>query len=69
MLPNRNCLNTLDDFHCFCQAKRITLNEKQEEVAKTLFSMPTASGKSLLIALLCAYDPSVGEYLLLKNIR
>lgn len=44
--------NTMESFSTFCTNIGVKLNESQFEVAKSLFDIPYAGGKSTLIALL-----------------
>ena len=50
--------NTLVGFSDYCESYGIKLTEAQISIARTLFKTPRAGGKTLLIALLYAYDPS-----------
>lgn len=50
--------NTLDDFQNYCEGRGINMNNAQLQIAKELFNIPRAGGKTLLIALLQAYDLS-----------
>lgn len=61
--PTRLMSNTYDGFVGYCDAHGIILNEDQAAVAKAVFNIPTAGGKTLLTALLYAYDPA-GEFVL-----
>ena len=49
--------NTLADFLEYCATYGIVLNKEQIAIAKDLFNMPIASGKTVLVSLLYAYDP------------
>lgn len=50
--------DTVNDFSEYCTANGVEINEDQLLVAKTLFNMPIASGKTTLVSLLYAYGPS-----------
>lgn len=49
--------NTFDDFFNYCKSSGIELHKEQTKIAKALFDMPRANGKTVLVALLYAYDP------------
>ena len=50
--------NTFDDFQNYRESYGINMNKVQLNLAKELFDIPLAGGKTLLISLLYAYDPS-----------
>ena len=58
MVPNRSCSNGFEDFVSFCEHKGINLTKEQSDIAKQIFSLPVAGGKTTLTALLYAYDPA-----------
>ena len=59
--------NTLIGFSNYCESYGIKLTNDQISVAKSLFEMSRAKGKTLLIAMLYAYDPSTER--VLNNMR
>lgn len=47
-----------------CESEEIQLTPKQKELAMMFFSMPMASGKSFLLALLWSFDnPNINPHL------
>ena len=50
--------NTFEGFVSYCKEYGIKLNDKQITVAKQLFSIPLAGGKTTLTVLLYTYDPA-----------
>ena len=50
--------NTFEGFVSYCKEYGIKLNDQQVTVAKQLFDIPLAGGKTMLTVLLYAYDPA-----------
>ena len=55
--------NTLIGFSNYCESYGIKLTNDQISVAESLFEMSRAKGKTLLIAMLYAFDPSTEKVL------